>query len=243
MTPFRLVAALTVTLLGLPLVAGADDALTAKLKSRIRAVIPDTEITSVKPGPIPGLYEVMLGPTILYMTEDGKFAVRGDVFDLESRVNVTDQRRTQARVDAFHALGDNSAIRFTATGGKAKHEIFVFTDIDCGYCRKMHQEINQLTSAGITVNYLAFPRTGLDSESYDKAVAVWCAADPKAALTTAKSGKKVPSAKCDNPVASHFHLGEAMGVRGTPSVFSDTGEELGGYIPAKELVRILTTGG
>jgi thiol:disulfide interchange protein DsbC len=243
MTSFRLIAALTVMLMALPLAAGADDALTAKLKARIRAVIPDTEVTSVKPGPIPGLYEVMLGPTILYMTQDGKFAVRGDVFDLDSRVNVTDQRRTQARVDAFRSLGDNSAIQFAAAGGKAKHEIFVFTDIDCGYCRKMHQEINQLTSAGITVNYLAFPRTGLDSESYDKAVAVWCAADRKAALTTAKSGKAVAGTKCENPVASHFHLGEAMGVRGTPSVFSDTGEELGGYIPAKELVRILTTGG
>jgi len=243
MKSLRLFTALMAALLTVPMTAGADDALTAKLKSRISAVIPDTEVTSVKPGPIPGLYEVMLGPTILYMTGDGKFAVRGDVFDLDSKINVTDQRRTQARVEAFQGLGDNSAIQFAATGVKAQHEIYVFTDIDCGYCRKMHQEINQLTSAGITVNYLAFPRTGLDSESYDKAVAVWCAADRKAALTMAKGGKKVMSAKCESPVASHFHLGEAMGVRGTPSVFSDTGEELGGYIPAQELIRILKTGG
>ena len=119
MKSLRLFTALMAALLTVPMTAGADDALTAKLKSRISAVIPDTEVTSVKPGPIPGLYEVMLGPTNLYMTGDGKFAVRGDVFDLDSKINVTDQRRTQARVEAFQGLGDNSAIQFAATGVKA----------------------------------------------------------------------------------------------------------------------------
>lgn len=221
----------------------ADPAVDAKLSARLRTVLPDATITSVKPAPIPGLYEVMLGPTVLYMTPDAKYVFKGDVIDLDGRVNLTDQRRTQARVTAFHEVGDASAITFPATGGKARHSIYVFTDIDCGYCRKMHQQIKVLNEGGVTVNYLAFPRTGLDGESYDKAVAVWCAADPKGALTEAKAGKRVKSGKCDNPVAKHFHLGEAMGVQGTPAVYSEAGEEIGGYIPAPELIRILAQGG
>jgi len=243
MTPFRLIVAFLLASCATQIAVAADDALIAKLTTRIRSVLPDAKVTSIKQAPLPGLYEVSIGPTILYMTGDGKFAVRGDIFDLEAKRNVTDERRMQARVASFKGLGENSPIRFPATGGKARHEIYVFTDIDCGYCRKMHKEINQLNSAGITVNYLAFPRTGLDSESYDKAVAVWCAADRQAALTEAKTGKKIQQAKCDNPVAEHYRLGEAMGVQGTPSVYSADGEELGGYIPAQELVRILNGGG
>ena len=239
----RLIVTLLAVLFAAPLASRADEAIDAKLAARLRTVLPDAAITSVKPAPIPGLYEVMLGPTVLYMTPDAKYVFKGDVIDLDGRVNLTDQLRTQARVAAFHQVGDTSAITFAASGGKAKHSIYVFTDIDCGYCRKMHQQIKVLNDGGVTVNYLAFPRTGLDSESYDKAVAVWCAADPKVALTEAKLGKRVKSAKCDNPVAKHFHLGEAMGVHGTPAVYSEAGEELGGYIPAQELIQILNQGG
>lgn len=225
-------------------VASADDAAQiAKLTARVREVLPDAKVTSVEPTGIPGLYEIGIGPTILYMTPDGKYVVRGDIIDLEAKRNVTEQRRLAARTGALKALGPESAIRFEADGGKTRHEIYVFTDIDCGYCRKMHKEIKQLNAAGITVNYLAFPRTGIDSESYDKAVSVWCAADRQTALTAAKNGLKLSSAKCKNPVAEHFHLGEAMSVRGTPTVFSADGEELGGYIPATELVQILNGGG
>jgi thiol:disulfide interchange protein DsbC len=226
-----------------PLAASAEEAIDAKLAARLRTILPDAAITSVKPAPIAGLYEVMLGPTVLYMSPDAKYVFKGDLIDLDGRVNLTDQRRTQARVAAFHQVGDTSAITFAATGGKTKHSIYVFTDIDCGYCRKMHQQIKVLNAGGVTVNYLAFPRTGLDSESYDKAVAVWCATDPKVALTDAKAGKRIKNAKCDNPVAKHFHLGEAMGVQGTPAVYSEAGEELGGYIPAQELIHILDQGG
>lgn len=238
----RLLETFATALFAVSFAVCADDTIDATLAARLRTVLPDAAITSVKPAPIAGLYEVMLGPTVLYMTPDAKYVFKGDVIDLDGRVNLTDQRRTQARVEAFHQVADSSAITFAATGGKKKHSIYVFTDIDCGYCRKMHQQIKALNDGGVTVNYLAFPRTGLDSESYDKAVAVWCAADPKVALTDAKLGKRIKSAKCDDPVAKHFHLGEAMGVRGTPAVYSEAGEELGGYIPAKELLDILEQG-
>jgi len=102
----------------------------------------------------------------------------------------------------------------------------------------MHLEVGELNAAGIAVRYLAYPRTGIGGESYDKAVAVWCSKDRREALTASKAGKKLKAGACPNPVKEQYQLGEAMGVRGTPAVYSDTGESIGGYVPAKELIRM-----
>jgi thiol:disulfide interchange protein DsbC len=221
--------------------ATAAPPLEADLASKLQSVLPDAKVTSVKPGPIPGLYEVMLGATVLYMTGDGRYAIRGDIFDLQSKDNLTGNVRAQARVAAL-AAQDGAAIEFAATNGKTNHTLYVFTDIDCGYCRKMHQEVGKLNAAGITVKYLAFPRTGLNSESFGKAVSVWCADDPKAALTAAKLGQGLQAKTCKNPVATQYELGQSMGVHGTPAVFTANGEEIGGYIPAGELIKMFELG-
>lgn len=219
----------------------ADPALETLLATKLKSVIPDANVTSVKPGPVPGLFEVMLGATVIYMTGDGRFAIRGDVFDLESKSNLTSVRRSAARVAAL-AEQAPGAIEFAPADGKSAHTLYVFTDIDCGYCRKMHQEVDLLNAAGITVRYLAFPRAGLDSESYRKAVSVWCAADKKSALTAAKQGQTIAGKVCANPVAAQYELGQSVGLHGTPAVYLDNGQELGGYIPAAALIKMFETG-
>lgn len=221
--------------------ATANPQLEADLANKLKAVLPEAQVTGVKPAPIPGLYEVMLGATVLYMTGDGRYAIRGDIFDLRSKDNLTGNVRTQARVAAFSAQAD-SAIEFAAADGKAAHTLYVFTDIDCGYCRKMHQDVGKLNAAGITVRYLAFPRTGLNGASFKKAVSVWCADDRKAALTAAKLGQPLPDKTCENPVAAQFELGQSVGVQGTPAVFTADGQEIGGYIPAAELIKMFKSG-
>lgn len=243
MTFSRIKSTFIVALLCLAGSVQADEALQKRFAERLKKVISDATITSVKPAPVTGLYEVMLGATVLYMSEDARYVFRGDIFDLNSKVNLTDTRRTEARTTAFGGLKAGSTIDFLAPTTKPLATLFVFTDIDCGYCRKFHREVPALNKAGISVRYLAFPRTGIDSPSYDKAVAVWCAADRKQALTDAKSGQQPPMTKCENPVAGDYRLGESMGVRGTPALYTEQGEELGGYIPAEELIRIFKAGG
>ncbi|MSQ66617.1 MAG: DsbC family protein [Gammaproteobacteria bacterium] len=239
-----LFATLTVALLAcLPVHATDDAALIQRLSAKLKGVVPDAGITSVKPGPLPGTYEVLLGATVLYLSEDGRYVFRGDIFDLNTRLNITDQRREEARAKAFARLQPSDIIEFSAPAGKQLKTLYVFTDIDCGYCRKFHSHIAALNNAGISVRYLSFPRTGLDSPSYDKAVAVWCAPNRQLALTDAKAGKVIASPKCANPVAADFNLGEAMGVHGTPALFSQEGEELGGYLPAAEIIQRLLTKG
>ena len=221
----------------------ADAALEARLAKRLKSVLPDDTITSVRPGPIQGVVEVLLGPTVLYMSEDGRYVLRGDIFDLDSKANLTDTRRQEARVAAFAAVDPATTIEFGPAQGKAKRTLYVFTDIDCGYCRKFHKQMAQLNNAGIAVRYLAFPRTGLASESAQKAETVWCSENPREAMTAAKGGSMPPARQCKNPVADQFHLGQSMGVRGTPAVFTDDGEELGGFIPADDLIQMLSVGG
>jgi thiol:disulfide interchange protein DsbC len=218
--------------------ASADAGLEKRLTTAVSRVLPDVEVTAIGPGPVKGIYEVMLGPTVLYISEDGQFIFKGDVFDLKTLDNVTAIRRGQARMEAFAEIGENSMIEF-APAGETKRTIYIYTDIDCGYCRKMHLEVGELNAAGIAVRYLAYPRSGIGGESYDKAVAVWCSRDRREALTASKAGKTLHVATCPNPVEAQYHLGEAMGVRGTPAVYSDTGESIGGYVPAKELIRML----
>ena len=232
--------AVTCTLLWFATGVGADAELDARLAKMIEKVLPDTPVTSVSPGPLPGLYEVMLGPSVLYISEDGRFLVKGDVFDLKSLENITKSRRAQARVDAFADMGVENMIEFAPKNGKAIRTLYVYTDIDCGYCRKMHLEVRQLNDAGISVRYLAYPRSGIGSESYDKAVSVWCSGNRQNALTASKSGKTIKPLTCENPVTEHYRLGEAMGLRGTPAVYLDDGDQIGGYVPAQELIQMLT---
>ncbi len=217
----------------------ADVELNARLAKTIEKVLPGTPVTTVAPGPIPGLYEVMLGPSVLYISEDGRFLIKGDVFDLDSLENMTKIRRAQARVDAFAELGVENMIEFAPKNRKAIRTLYVYTDIDCGYCRKMHLEVGKLNDAGIAVRYLAYPRSGIGSESYDKAVSVWCADNRRNALTASKAGKTIKPSTCENPVTEHYRMGEAMGLRGTPAVYLDDGDQIGGYVPAQELIQML----
>jgi len=216
----------------------ADEALARRFSESLSTVLPEAQVTSVRETAVAGLYEVALGPKILYMSADGRYVFSGDLMDLQERRNLSDERRAEARVAGLREAA--GAIEFAPPA--PRHVIYVFTDIDCSYCRRLHQEVPELNAAGIAVRYLAFPRAGLDSDSYHKAVSVWCAADRRQALTDAKAGKAIPEARCDAPVQAQFRLGEAFGVRGTPAIYLENGDEIGGYVPAPRLIQILEGG-
>lgn len=192
---------------------------------------------NINKSPIKGLYQVMIPPRMFYVSADGRFAVDGDVIDLENKTNVSEPQRGGARLAAIQALGSDSMISFKPK--KTKHVVTVFTDIDCTYCRKLHSEIKNYNDAGIEIRYLAYPRAGIGSESYNKAVSVWCSKDRNAALTDAKNGKNIATTNCENPVATHFTLGGMMGIRGTPALVLPDGQIAPGYVPADKLIAVL----
>jgi len=180
---------------------------------------------------------VIMGPNLYYATDDGKYIFQGSLIDLDTRVDLSAQRLKGIRLGLLKKVKEKDMIIFPAA--RQRHVITVFTDIDCGYCRKLHKEIKQYTSRGISVHYLSFPRTGLNTPSYYKAEAVWCSKDRKDALTRAKLGEKVTAPKCDNPVRMEMQLGDELGVTGTPAIFLEDGTLLPGYVPAAKLAAEL----
>ncbi len=218
--------------------AGAAETDTnAAIKQSLARVLPGVTPDQIKPSPMQGVAEVLVGPRVFYISDDGRYLLQGSLIDLETRKDISEERRKDLRLDAIGKVGVDNMIVFPAE--KERHTITVFTDIDCGYCRKLHKEIDQFNAEGITVRYLMFPRAGIDSPSYDKAVSVWCADDRRAALTQAKAGGEVTPRKCDNPVKDQYELGSVLGVTGTPALILDNGELLPGYVPAKRLAQAL----
>ena len=206
--------------------------------SRLQSLLGEEKPDSVKPTAIPGLYEVMLKSKIVYLSQDGRFVIQGDLIDLKERTNLTEARLDTQRSKALAAIGEDQMIIFAPTK-PAKHTITVFTDIDCGYCRKFHQEIADYNRNGIKVRYLMYPRAGIGSDSYHKAVAVWCSPDRRDAITRAKKGEAIEQKSCPNPVKEQYELGQALGVRGTPTIILQDGQLIPGYVPAARLATML----
>jgi thiol:disulfide interchange protein DsbC len=215
--------------------AGADEA--ANIRAALARVLPDYKPTSVQPTPMEGLYQVEIGPQVMFVTGDGRYLIDGAVVDLKTREDITESARNGARLRAIDKIGEENMVVFDAPG--AEHEITVFTDIDCGYCRKLHEQMGAYADEGISVRYLFYPRSGSGTPSFDKAVSVWCADDRQDAMTRAKAGAKLPKQSCRNPVAKHMELGQLMGIRGTPAIVLDNGEMVPGYVEPKRLATLL----
>ena len=204
------------------------------------SVFPGVTPSEINPSPMDGVSEVLIGPRLFYVSNDGKYLLQGSLIDLATRIDISEERRNGIRLAAINDLGEENMIVFPAKD--ARHTITVFTDIDCGYCRKLHGEIAQYNDQGITVRYLAFPRSGVGSASYNKAVSVWCEKDKQAAMTRSKSGETLPKADCDNPVKEEYELGQMIGVNGTPAIILEDGSMLPGYIPPAKLAKALDQG-
>jgi thiol:disulfide interchange protein DsbC len=226
--------------LSLVLCAALADDLKPLSKQELAGKLNGIEANDISASPVQGLYQVAVGANVAYVTADGKYIFRGDIYNADTSANLTEETRAQARVAMLNSVDPKSMIVFSPKDGNVKHTVTIFTDIDCGYCRQFHREIDKVMAMGIEVHYLFFPRTGPNTESWAKADHVWCAADHKAALTKAKLGGEVPDATCGNtPVEAQWSLGKRIGVRGTPAVFSESGELLGGYLPPATLAKAL----
>jgi len=206
---------------------------TPELDAALAKLMPGTQPTSIEETALPGLFEVSYGSTVFYFNNDASLMFRGDIIDVNSRVNLTEKKRGEARSALLKSMDASKMIAYPAKNEIAK--VTVFTDIDCPYCVKLHREIPDYKAEGITIRYLAYPRAGIGSASYKKAVSVWCSDDPAKAMGDAKEKKAIPEKTCDNPVAQQFQLGQALGVSGTPSMFLEDGTSLPGYVPAKRL--------
>ncbi len=229
-----------ITLVGvslLSLVCSTAQADENTVKESIAKSMPTMKIDTIKPSEVKGLYEISVGANVFYVSDDGKYLIEGHLIDIAARKDLTEGKLSESHVKAINKLGVDKMIVFKPK--TSKYTVTIFTDIDCGYCRKLHSEIDSYLAEGITIQYIFFPRSGKDTDSYKKAVSVWCADDRKAALTAAKKGEAVKPKTCANPVDEHMKLAAEFEVNGTPTIVSEKGIVYPGYLPAKQLVEML----
>ena len=214
-----------------------------EIVTKINQVLPaGMSVKGIKQSQVDGLFVVDIGDLQpIYASKDGNFFLYGEMYAIKNGelLNTTKQEISLNRRAILDSeLSKKDFITFAATD--EKHVITVFTDVDCGYCRKFHGEIEDYNAQGITVNYVAFPRSGLESESYNKIVSAWCSSDPKGTLTALKEGRDPALKLCqDHPVEDHYLLGQRIGITGTPAIISSSGDLLPGYLPPMELLKKL----
>lgn len=197
-------------------------------------------VDDVRPTPVPGLYELRFGYRIAYVDASGQFGFlgSGDLQDVSSGENLTASRRAEVRRELLASLDEWDTLDFMPD--RTEHELLVFTDVDCGYCRRLHQQMAEYHELGIGVRYVAFPRSGPDTDSWNTMQSVWCSDDRPAALTVAKAGGFVRERQCDSvSVERHFELGREIGLSGTPALLTPGGELIPGYVPPRRLAAIL----
>lgn len=213
-----------------------DDNLAQRLGSKL-----NLRIDAIADSPVDGLLQLNTDKGLFYASKDGDYFLQARIYNVtDGIVDETENALKDIRLSGMEKFSD-SAIVFKAEN--EKYVVDVFTDATCGYCRKLHREIAQYNELGITIRYLAFPRSGLTGENYDNTVSIWCAEDPNKAMNLAKAGAQITAASCDNKVAEQYRFGQSVGVNGTPNIVLPDGSVVPGYQPAQALAAALQSMG
>jgi len=232
----RMLQLITLTLIASPVLA--DAATRPAIVDAISRLGLTQTVDSVGPAPFAGFVEVVAGTRILYVSTDGDTVIDGEVFSLDRGVNLTERARAASRLDMLATVPLDERIVVRPTG-RMQYRLLVFTDTECPHCRKLHEHLGEYLHAGIEVEFFFYPRAGHDSEAFQRAVAVWCAADRETALAAALEGARGPAATCTNPVARHYDLAVRLGLRGTPALIAEDGSVMYGYVAPGELIERL----
>lgn len=229
-----LMTALLTCLLMTTMIASASEAQSFDaVEAKIRALVPNAKTIAISETPIEGILQVQINSDIVYVTADAQYLLQGQIMDIDTKDNITDQAKSGIRLSLLTDVKLEEQISFSPE--EVKYDLLVFTDIDCGYCRKLHNQMAGYNEQGIAIHYMAFPRAGIGSDSYDKFVSVWCSDDQREALTLAKNGTDPLPQKCPNPIADQYELGREVGVTGTPALVTSDGTLIPGYMPPEQL--------
>lgn len=216
----------------------AEDKALAEVRAKIDAMFDEIGPEDVDASPVDGWYTVHKGSIVAYVSADGRYLLQGDMIDLDSQVNLSEQARSEGRREVMSSVSDDQAITFSPA--EVKYSITVFTDVDCTYCRKLHSQIDEYLAEGIEIRYMLYPRGGPASRSWKTSEEVWCARDRNSALTAAKQDRDFETNKCDaSAITKHYMLGQDVGLTGTPAIVFEDGTLLSGYLPPAALASRL----
>lgn len=209
----------------------------ARALEAVRQINPGLSVDRVSAAPIPGFRELIVSGQVLYISDDGRYLIQGSLFDIEARADLSQAGLAEVRRELVSAVPASERILFAPEN--PDYTVTVFTDVGCGFCRRLHQEIDEYNRLGIAIEYLAYPRGGPGSDDFRTMEAVWCSSDRKQAMNTAKAGEPVRAQPCANPVAAHYELGGRVGLTGTPLIITESGASMPGYMPPAALRETL----
>ena len=220
----------------------------AAILQRLRSARPDLSFKDVEPSPIPGLYKVKINGQVSFISASGEFLIAGEMYQLQGRqlVNLQEREREEAsiafepeRAKMLNAVNKEDMVIYSPKG-EVKAYVNIFTDIDCGFCRRLHSQMDDFLEKGIEIRYLAFPRAGAQSQSAQKLATVWCSSEANELMDRFKGGQNVALQPCDvNPIGEQYLLGQQVGVTGTPSIILPSGKLVPGAVSAEYLAQLL----
>ena len=227
-----------VLLFAVPVSAQEDSAELQKVREVVSERFAEISPEEIFESQIPGWYTIRKGAIVAYISADGRYLLQGDMIDLESNANLTEESRNDARVKMMSDVPNEQLIVFTQD--KVESTVSIFTDIDCTFCRRLHAQLDEYMAQGIEIRYFLYPRNGPTSPSWAKAENVWCADDRHEALTLAKLDQEYPTRSCDaSVVSSHYVIGQDVGLRGTPAIVLHDGSLFSGYLPPDQLKQAI----
>lgn len=224
-----------IALLALSLFAGSAMADDASLKSSLEKM--GATNVRLSESPLPGFRLATSNEGVVHISENGQYVVQGNFNVLELKNGKATDITHKAQMASLNALS-NEMIIYPAK--QEKHVVTVFMDITCHYCHILFENVKAYNEEGITLRFLAFPRAGVNTQTAKQMEAIWQAKDRMKALEDAEAGNLPKELKTPNLVKKHYELGIQFGVTGTPYMVTDKGEVIGGYVPAKELAKMLS---
>jgi len=226
-------------------IAGAIDAFrnrrgdVANAAAVLQEFQPGLVLDEVMAAPVNGWQQAVNGTQVIYVSDDGRYALSGSLLDLKERVNLTEKVQSQKAASMLESAG-KTPLHVYKPQGQVRGRVYVFTDPTCGFCSRLHKELPELQARGIEVTYLAFPRGGTESPGYSPLAAAICRSDRDVALDQAFSGSAVSGGPCPNNLLDHYRLGERLQIAGTPAIFSENGRQIGGYLSPDQMVEALS---
>ncbi|MFK7892466.1 MAG: DsbC family protein [Granulosicoccus sp.] len=221
-----------------PVVIAADPDLVESIHAKLEERLPGIAISEINATPFAGVYELVTDGQIYYVDEAAEYLIDGNLIQISDRANLTDARLGGMHMSMIDDIGEENMLIYEPEEPSSR-SITIFTDISCGYCRRLHAELPTLLEEGVRVRYLMFPRAGLGSQGHKDLESVWCADNPLEAMDNAKAGGEIEPASCENPIEQHVALAERVGLRGTPLIYTDSGVKVPGYREAEALATMV----
>jgi thiol:disulfide interchange protein DsbC len=214
------------------LVATGVAANEGSIRQAFQKKFPKMTVETVSPTPFPGLYEVVVEGQVFYTDEKVSYLFSGNLLDMRGAQPRNLTQETMGKLAAV-SLSKATASAVKRVKGNGKRVIYTFEDPNCGYCKELQKELAKLND--VTIYTFLWPI--LSQDSVDKSKAIWCAADRGKAWDDFMLRGIAPSGKrdCDAPLERNTVLAQRFGLRGTPGVFLENGQQVGGFVPADKL--------